>query len=193
MSGALPMVYTPPVVPLDGVDYPMRRLTLADTFTLARLAKEVASLGYTDAISRFSSLIKLFTSVTRRRPKLCEDGETFEVDGEGKTIFEEVTVKTDPAVIITALTPLLGIPEFGQPIEEFFRSVLQLPVEAIIPMGSEVDILEGLAEHEDLQRFFKNAPRLMQSEVLKGLWAMARPDLPVSSEPASNGSTGTTN
>ena len=127
-AGAAPIVEEPRRIVIDGREYTLRRLTVADTFRILKIVAKGAGAAL----------------LADQLPKV------------------RAMTATDALGYLAGLV-LAAIPYAQQEICELLGSLIGLSGEefAQLPMGSEIDVLNALAQTSDLQAFALSFFRLL--------------------------------
>ena len=165
-TGSEPMLYEAPIITIVGKEYTMRRLGIFDVTRLARiLSKSGGAL-----LTKLGSTIGL--------GKL----------NEGIKSLKDFPVGDWFMAIISAL------PDTAEDVIGFLASTLKgwegdVKDGDQFPLGTELEIVEKLLEHEDVVAFFARAQNLAKSPALKKIGVMFSGDKSTSSKKPTGGQT----
>ena len=155
-KGAGPLLKETPVVVIEGVKYPLRRLGLLDVQRLARIVAKVMAAQGRNVVANVGKLS-------------TEEIGTFIVDLIPDALDD----------VLDFMADLLGF-ERGVAAEKVIKEnegTIRDP--NIFPLGSEVKVVEAIAAHQDVVAFFDSVKAMSKNPALKKLTArLSAPSTP---------------
>ena len=138
-KGAETMIAEGPVVEVAGREYVMRRLGVRHTFAFARIIASGAAYLGKEVGSVFSQI---------------QDGEGG-AEAIGTLVLLGIPYSEKQAMSLLADVIGVSEEEFGNP--------------ELFPIGSELEIIKGLVDHQDLKAFFDQLKNLFGSPGMQSL------------------------